>query len=379
MSGLDVSGVTKAFGGAPVLRGAALDVADGDLAAVLGPSGCGKTTLLRIVAGFERADAGSVRIGGAEVGGLAPEKRRVGIVPQDAALFPHLSVAGNVGFGLVRGLFRRAGAGVAERVEECLELVGLGGYGSRMPYQLSGGQQQRVALARALAPRPGVVLLDEPFNALDRSLRGTVRDDVRAALKKAGATAVLVTHDQEEALSMADTVAVMRDGVIVQQGTPEELYARPADLGVATFVGEAVVLEAVAVNGTVTCALGSLRAGDVSATRGAAPQGDGGVGPQGDGGVRRRGDGAPGSGAVEWRGDGAPGSGWVALRPEQLVLERGGVARVERVEFFGHDAAVTVVLPGGVVVRARARGEAAYRVGDTVGVRVEGPVLFFGE
>ncbi|MFI6387749.1 ABC transporter ATP-binding protein [Nonomuraea sp. NPDC050540] len=358
MSGLAVSGVTKAFGGAPVLRGAALEVADGDLAAVLGPSGCGKTTLLRIVAGFERADAGSVRIGGAEVGGLAPEKRRVGIVPQDAALFPHLSVAGNVGFGLVRGLFRRAGAGVAERVEECLELVGLGGYGSRMPYQLSGGQQQRVALARALAPRPGVVLLDEPFNALDRSLRGTVRDDVRAALKKAGATAVLVTHDQEEALSMADTVAVMRDGVIVQQGAPEELYARPADLGVATFVGEAVVLEALASNGTVTCALGSLRADDASARGEAAPQGDGGG---------------------SWRGDGASGSGWVALRPEQLVLERGGVARVERVEFFGHDAAVTVVLPGGVVVRARARGEVAYRVGDTVGVRVEGPVLFFGE
>ncbi|MFD9942171.1 ABC transporter ATP-binding protein [Nonomuraea sp. NPDC059023] len=337
MSGLAVSGVTKAFGGTAVLRGAALEVADGDLAAVLGPSGCGKTTLLRIVAGFERAETGSVRIGGAEVGGLAPEKRRVGIVPQDAALFPHLSVAGNVGFGLVRGLFRRAGGGVLERVEECLELVGLGGYGSRMPYQLSGGQQQRVALARALAPRPGVVLLDEPFNALDRSLRGTVRDDVRAALKKAGATAVLVTHDQEEALSMADTVAVMRDGVIVQQGTPEELYARPADLGVATFVGEAVVLEAVVANGTVTCALGSLQA------------------------------------------DGASGTGRVALRPEQLVLERGGAARVERVEFFGHDAAVTVVLPDGGVVRARARGEAAYRVGDSVEVRVEGPVLFFGE
>ncbi|MFI9557774.1 ABC transporter ATP-binding protein [Nonomuraea endophytica] len=376
MSGLAVSGVMKAFGGTAVLRGAALDVADGDLAAVLGPSGCGKTTLLRIVAGFERAEAGSVRIGGAEVGGLAPEKRRVGIVPQDAALFPHLSVAGNVGFGLVRGLFRRAGVGVLERVEECLELVGLGGYGSRMPYQLSGGQQQRVALARALAPRPGVVLLDEPFNALDRSLRGTVRDDVRAALKKAGATAVLVTHDQEEALSMADTVAVMRDGVIVQQGTPEELYARPADLGVATFVGEAVVLHAEATNGTVTCALGSLRADGTSGTGGV-------VGRSGDasgtGGVVRRGGDASGTGGVVRRGSDASGTGWVALRPEQLVLERGGAARVERVEFFGHDAAVTVVLPDGGVVRARAGGEAAYRVGDRVSVRVEGPVLFFGE
>ncbi|MFI6499242.1 ABC transporter ATP-binding protein [Nonomuraea typhae] len=333
MSGLHVRGVSKAFGATPVLRGAALEVADGALAAVLGPSGCGKTTLLRVVAGFERADAGSVRIGGKEVGGLAPEKRRVGIVPQEAALFPHLSVAGNVGFGLGR---RSRSAGVAARVEECLELVGLGGYGTRMPYQLSGGQQQRVALARALAPRPGVVLLDEPFNALDRSLRGTVRDDVRAALKKAGATAVLVTHDQEEALSMADTVAVMRDGVIVQQGTPEELYARPADLGVATFVGEAVVLAASAADGVVVCALGSL----------------------------------PDSGAS--------GVGHVAVRPEQLVLSPGGAGVVERVEFFGHDAAITVLLPDGGSVRARTRG-VGHRPGDRVEVRVEGPVLFFAE
>lgn len=327
MSGLTVSGVEKAFDGTQVLRGAALDVADGDLAAVLGPSGCGKTTLLRIVAGFERADSGSVRIAGTEVIGLPPEKRRVGIVPQEAALFPHLSVARNVAFGLPRG----SGA----RVGECLELVGLGGYGPRMPYELSGGQQQRVALARALAPRPGVVLLDEPFNALDRSLRGTVRDDVRAALKKAGATAVLVTHDQEEALSMADTVAVMREGVIVQQGTPAALYATPCDLGVATFVGEAVVLEGSAAGGTISCALGELRA------------------------------------------NGTSGPGQVAVRPEQFVLTPGETGTVERVEFFGHDAAVTVALPDGIVVRARTRGDVDYRPGDRVSVSVEGPVLFF--
>lgn len=329
MSGLKVSGITKAFDGTRVLRGADLTVADGDLVAVLGPSGCGKTTLLRIVAGFEHADSGSVTIAGREVAALPPEKRRVGIVPQEAALFPHLSVARNVAFGLPRGS--------ADRVGECLELVGLEGYGARMPYELSGGQQQRVALARALAPRPGVVLLDEPFNALDRSLRGTVRDDVRAALKKAGATAVLVTHDQEEALSMADAVAVMREGVIVQEGPPASIYAAPSDLGVATFVGEAVVLEASAAGGVATCALGTLARSS----------------------------------------NGVSGSGRVAVRPEQFVLVPGESGTVERVEFFGHDAAVTVVLGEGIVIRARTRGDVLYRPGDAVDVRVEGPVLFF--
>ncbi|MFE3452268.1 ABC transporter ATP-binding protein [Nonomuraea sp. NPDC059194] len=349
MSGLTVSGIVKAFGGAQVLRGASLTVREGSLAAVLGPSGCGKTTLLRIVAGFERADAGTVSLGGREVTSLPPEKRRVGIVPQEAALFPHLSVARNVGFGLPRGSSRsgssRSGSSRAEssaRVEECLELVGLSGYGSRMPYELSGGQQQRVALARALAPRPGVVLLDEPFNALDRSLRGVVRDEVRSAVKRAGATAVLVTHDQEEALSMADVVAVMRDGVIVQSDTPAEVYAAPVDLGVATFVGEAVVLDAVSTGGVASCVLGELRQ----------------------------------------RSNGVAGAGFVALRPEQLTLAAPAVpmkptGRVARVEFFGHDAAVTVSMDDGVVIRARTRGAELHQVGDMVEVGVDGPVLFF--
>ncbi|MBG0832249.1 ABC transporter ATP-binding protein [Planomonospora sp. ID67723] len=333
---LTVTDVHKSFGATQVLRGASLTVQEGDLAAVLGPSGCGKTTLLRIVAGFENLDTGSVRIGDREVAGLPPEKRKVGIVPQEAALFPHLSVARNVGFGLPRG-----SSGRTERIEECLELVGLAGYGERMPHQISGGQQQRVALARALAPRPGVVLLDEPFNALDRSLRVSVRDEVRAALKRAGATAVLVTHDQEEALSMADTVAVMREGLIVQEGTPAAVYAAPRDLGVATFVGEAVVLAASGGGrDTVSCELGSL--------------------PR--------------------RGDGPAGPGRVALRPEQFVLRtpgEGSGGLVERVEFFGHDAAVTVALESGTVIRARTRGDVPHRPGDRVGVTVEGPVLFF--
>ncbi|GII92586.1 ABC transporter ATP-binding protein [Sinosporangium siamense] len=336
---LEVDGVSKAFGGTRVLDDVSLVVDDGELAAVLGPSGCGKTTLLRIVAGFESADAGSVAVGGADITSLPPERRRIGIVPQEAALFPHLTVRRNVGFGLPRG------AASAERARECLDLVGLSGFGDRMPHELSGGQQQRVALARALAPGPGVVLLDEPFNALDRSLRVSVRDDVRDALKRAGATAVLVTHDQEEAMSMADTVAVMREGRIVQKDEPASVYAAPRDLGVATFVGEAVILPASAAGGVASCVLGAL----------------------------------------PYAAGGSEGQGRVAVRPEQFVLTvpgGGTVGRVERVEFFGHDAALTVVLDGerdgeGVVIRARTRGDAGHRTGDRVGVEVEGSVLFF--
>ncbi|MET0711925.1 MAG: ABC transporter ATP-binding protein, partial [Jiangellaceae bacterium] len=201
MSELVVRGLEKSFGSVRVLDELDLVVPAGRLAAVLGPSGCGKTTLLRVIAGFESADRGTVVLHGAQVAGpgvhVPPERRRVGVVPQEGALFPHLTVAGNVGFGLTRAE-RRAG-----RIGELLDLVGLGGFGHRMPYELSGGQQQRIALARALAPEPALVLLDEPFNALDTGLRAAIREDVRSALRAAGATAVLVTHDQEEALSMA--------------------------------------------------------------------------------------------------------------------------------------------------------------------------------
>ncbi|GGS58195.1 iron ABC transporter ATP-binding protein [Planobispora rosea] len=368
---LTVTDVRKSFGATEVLRGASLTVREGDLAAVLGPSGCGKTTLLRIVAGFESPDGGSVRIGDREVAGLPPDKRGVGIVPQEAALFPHLSVARNVGFGLPRG-----SSGRTARIEECLELVGLAGYGDRMPHQLSGGQQQRVAVARALAPRPGVVLLDEPFNALDRSLRVSVRDEVRAALKRAGATAVLVTHDQEEALSMADAVAVMREGRIVQEGTPASIYAAPCDLGVATFVGEAVVLPAVlsASHGrdTVSCELG-----DLLPRRDGVPGAGNRTGGAGNGTVGAA-DGRPGTPGADVTA--TAGAGTVALRPEQFVLRAPGEGvegLVERVEFFGHDAAVTVMLESGTVIRARTRGDLPHRPGDRVGVAVEGPVLFF--
>ena len=256
---LVVAGLAKAFGRTEVLRGLDLEVPAGSLTAVLGPSGCGKTTLLRILAGFERPDAGSVRAGGRELAGpgveVAAERRRIGLVPQEGALFPHLSVAANVGFGLPR---RQRAA----RVAELLELLGLAGLEQRHPHQLSGGQQQRVALARALAPAPEVILLDEPFDALDAGLRAQVRAEVRAALRETDTTGMLVTHDQEEALSLADQVAVLRDGRIVQSGPPRELYAEPIDLEVALFVGDAVVLEAEVEGAVASTVLGRLAVAD---------------------------------------------------------------------------------------------------------------------
>ncbi|MEU8515664.1 ABC transporter ATP-binding protein [Kitasatospora sp. NPDC048722] len=235
MTGLSVVDLHATHGRSPVLSGIDLSVEEGALACVLGPSGCGKSTLLRVVAGFHPAASGSVVLHGRTLDDgrrrVAAERRNIGLVPQDGALFPHLTVAGNIGFGLPRAE-RRA------RVAELLELVGLPGLADRRPHQLSGGQQQRVALARALAPRPGLLLLDEPFAALDAALRAELRREVAATLRKAGTTAILVTHDQDEALAFADTVAVLRDGRIAQAGPPEALYHRPADAAVARVLGE---------------------------------------------------------------------------------------------------------------------------------------------
>ena len=238
-----VTGLDKAFGAHQVLTGVDLEVPAGSLTAILGPSGSGKTTLLRLMAGFERADAGTIGIGDVLVDGpgvyVPPERRRIGYVPQEGSLFPHLTVAGNVGFGLT-ARERRGG-----KVDGLLETVGLGGFGRRYPHQLSGGQQQRVALARALAIEPAVVLLDEPFASLDAHLRASVRADVQEIFRRAGTTAVLVTHDQDEALSIADWVAALRDGKIAQCAAPEDLYRRPADPELASFIGAANLLEGV--------------------------------------------------------------------------------------------------------------------------------------
>ncbi len=335
---LQVRGLRKAYD-APVLAGLDLDVEPGQLVTLLGPSGCGKTTLLRLVAGFDSADGGTVEVAGRLVEGpgahLPPERRRVAVVPQEGALFPHLSVAANVGFGLPRG--QRTG----RRTEEVLELVGLAGLGGRMPHELSGGQQQRVAVARALAPGPSLVLLDEPFSALDAGLRAQVRAEVRASLHAAGASAVLVTHDQQEALSVADVVAVVREGRVVQAAAPWEVYSAPADLGVATFVGEAVVLRGEAVGKAVDTPLGRLAVGAVL------------------------------HGAVD-----------VVVRPEQLDVDpRDGLPTVAAVVadrvFYGHDALLRLRLPDGTEVTARTPGSAFPPPGSSVRLGCRGDVVAF--
>ncbi len=342
MTELRIEGLTKGYGpGTAVLRGLDLTVPAGSLAAVLGPSGCGKTTMLRVIAGFLHADSGTVSVGGRVLTGpgthLPPERRRIGIVPQEGALFRHLSVARNVAFGLPgdRAARRR-------RTEEMLELVGLAGYGGRMPHELSGGQQQRIALARALAPAPALVLLDEPFNALDSALRTGVRADVRAALRATGATALLVTHDQQEALSTADLVAVVRDGRVAQCGTPREVYRRPADPWVAAFVGDAVLLPGTAVNGTAATALGGVPLL------------------------------TPAGGTED-----APREGTVLLRPEQFELTGPDAAdhhgTVADVCYYGHDAMVTVAVEGlDAPIEIRVAGPMDLARGDRAGIRVVG-------
>jgi iron(III) transport system ATP-binding protein len=333
---IEVTGLSKSFGAATVLRGIALRIRPGTMLALLGPSGCGKTTLLRSIAGLERPDAGTITIDGERVFGpgvdIAPERRRIGMVFQDWALFPHLSVGANVGYGLTRDE-RRSG-----RIEESLELVGLGGYAGRMPSTLSGGQQQRVALARALAPRPRAILLDEPFSNLDTSLRVQVRTEVHALLSQLGITTVFVTHDQEEAFVLGDEVAVMSEGVIIQQATPAQMYDAPASRWVAAFVGESNLLHGDAQGGTAVTRLGTVR-------------------------LRR---------AVTGPVD-------VLLRPEQIridplvddlsTLEPHAIATVELIEFYGHDSVAIVRFDDGAELRVRSAGAPSVRRGDAVVVR----------
>ncbi len=241
---LEMRGVSKSYGSAPAACDLDLDAAPGELLTVIGPSGCGKSTMLRLVAGLERPEAGGITIEGEPVAGprcwVAPERRRVGLVFQDHALFPHLDVTGNIAFGLDR-LDRAARR---QRVEEVLELARLGSLRRRYPHELSGGEQQRVALARALAPRPALVLLDEPFSSLDETLRAQVRSDTLAVLRETATTALLVTHDQTEALAVGDRVAVMHEGRIEQLDTPVAVFERPRSRFVAAFMGEAVFLPA---------------------------------------------------------------------------------------------------------------------------------------
>ncbi len=335
---VSVRRVTKRYGSVLALDHVDLDVAPGELLALLGPSGCGKTTALRLIAGFERPDEGVIRLAGAEVAGGAkfvpPERRRVGIVFQDFALFPHLTVAANLGYGIPRDRKRRDA-----RVGEMLELIGLPELAERYPHELSGGQQQRVALGRALAPEPALVLLDEPFSSLDTALRIRMRAEVREILRVARATAVFVTHDQEEALSLADRIAVMEGGRLLQVAAPAELYARPVDRFVAVFVGDADVLPGTSDGLSVDTPLGALHVGA----------------------------GVP-TGAVD-----------VVVRPEQLAIRLDGAGEgiVRGIEYFGHDQLVEVDLAGGHRVRSRLGSARVLVPGDRVALAVTGEVLVF--
>ena len=335
---LRLSEVTKDFGATRAVDRASLEVRSGEIVALCGPTGCGKTTALRLLAGFERPDSGCVEIDGRKVAGdgawTTPDRRRVGMVFQDYALFPHLDVAANVGFGLQRR-DRRGG-----RVQEVLDLVGLRDYGHRFPDELSGGQQQRVALARALAPRPAVVLLDEPWGAVDPLLRPSLRDEVVRILRDAGVTALLVTHDREDAFSVADRIALMRDGRIVQTGVPEQLYFAPADRWCAEFAGAANLVQGHRDGGRVVTPIGSFPAMQ-----------------------------QPTSDEVD-----------VLLRPELVGLEPdgGGQAEIVGRTFLGHDVLYRVRLADGTDLWSQRPSNEHVPLGAKVKVCVyDGPVVVF--
>ena len=330
---VNVTGVDKSFGDTSVLREIDLAVEPGCSLALLGPSGCGKTTLLRLIAGLERPDRGTISVGGTAMAGdetwVPPDKRNVGMVFQDWALFPHLSVGKNVAYGLDRDE-RKEG-----RVEETLDMVGLADLGDRMPDTLSGGQQQRVALARAIAPRPSVLLLDEPFSNLDTSLRVGVRTEVHRLLVELGITAIFVTHDQEEAFVLGDQVAVMQDGRIQQVGPPRDIYQHPSSSWVAGFVGDVNLLTGTAAGVAAATALGEVPLVDDT------------------------------NGDVE-----------VLVRPEDLELLDDGPHRVLLTEYYGHDMMVTVALDAetknGDEVQVRTSAQSSWSRGDAVTVRYAG-------
>jgi iron(III) transport system ATP-binding protein len=339
MSAIELRGVSKRFGRTEVLTNVELEVPVGSTTAILGASGSGKTTLLRLIAGFDQPDAGRIAIGGRTVDDgrltVRPQDRGVGYVPQDGALFPHLTVAGNVGFGLGRREQARA--------REMLELVGLGSLARRYPHELSGGQQQRVALGRALAIRPQVVLLDEPFSSLDATLRVELRRDVTRILKETATTTVLVTHDQDEALTLADEVAMLSGGGILVRAQPRKLYHHPPDLTAATSLGEANVLEAVIHAGLARCALGTV--------------------------------------AIHANGQPQPeGPSRLLLRPEQLALHAQPVsdatkATVTEVHFHGHDTLAYLKLDDAAqtIVISRCPGDLPLAPGQGMWIEVLGP------
>lgn len=335
---LQVDTVSKKFGIVEAVKEISLQADEGEFITLLGPSGCGKTTILRLLAGFEKPDAGTIRIGSEIVASsnhfLPAEKRHVGMVFQDYALFPHLNVLDNIAFGLKGDKKEKS-----KRAEEMMDLVGLGNFGMRMPYELSGGQQQRVALARALAPQPDILLLDEPFSNLDAALRTQVRGEVRSILRASGTTTVFVTHDQEEALSLSDRVAVIFNGGLQQMGAPFELYTRPSTRQVASFVGEANFITANAHGSVADTVLGKVRLL------------------------------TPKEGDIE-----------VLIRPDMLHLlptDEGTPATVLWREYYGHNQRVGLKLDDGTKLIARADTQIIYTIGQNIRVSVYAPLLAF--
>jgi putative spermidine/putrescine transport system ATP-binding protein len=335
MARLQLTDLSKHYGDQIAVAGATLDVADGEFLVLLGPSGCGKTTTLRMIAGFVEPSGGRATIGGIDVTYLPPWRRNTGMVFQSYALFPHMTVAENVAFGLEMRKISKLE--IASRTKEVLRMVRLDGYAERLPRQLSGGQQQRVALARALAVRPDVLLLDEPLSNLDAKLREEVRIEIRELQRQLGLTTIMVTHDQEEALTVADRLVVMADGEIRQIGSQRDLYERPADRFVAAFVGRSTFLD-----GRVSTPGQFETAGGLS---------------------------------LQCRDDAVPGAAVLALRPERLSLDAGTQdnrlsGRVEFVSYLGAVLQLHVRLSPAdrVVVQLANRGAAIPNVGDAVEV-----------
>lgn len=342
MSSLEISHLKVSLGNRLILDDLSFSLAEGQIAALLGPSGCGKTTLLRSIAGLIQPSDGTIRFGKQLVSlsslVMPSHKRKIGYVPQEGALFPHLSVADNISFGLDRSVFTKDQ--IRQTTKEMLNLIGLQGYESRMPNQLSGGQQTRVALARALAIKPAIVLLDEPFSALDEALRDDLRSDVINLLRSSKTTAILVTHDREEALVSADVVALMRAGKIVQQGSPEAVYSKPISPAIAVSTGDALVLDAQQLADGSTSYLFNPSAVGTSSE-----------------------------------------SGQIVIRPEEISLDRTLSAasprgRISKIDYYGHDAMVTVEVAG-QSIKVRIPGPFDFVVGEEVGVHHTGPVRFF--
>lgn len=345
---LSCKNVTKHFSSTamPAVDGVTLELKKGELLGLLGPSGCGKTTLLRLVAGFETPETGEICLAGMGVcgGGLwvPPERRHVGVVFQDYALFPHLSVVENVSFGL-KQLARRGQLPkkqIKELASEAIALVGLAGMEGRFPHELSGGQQQRVALARALAPRPPVVLLDEPFSNLDVQVRLRLRQEVRDILKNVGASGIFVTHDQEEALAIADKVAVMQDGKLVQLDTPERIYQSPGSRFIAEFVTQANFLPVARVDDGWMTELGRLE-------RVPCPMADGLEVPCGDGDLM------------------------IGQEDLRVVADEEGVLLVKGRQFLGREYQYSLLMPSQAVLQVRMPVVGRFEVGDRVSVVVD--------